>query len=260
MRSGTAPDADAGRADDRAGSPSPNERDASEPCDDRTTKARIRDAAVERFAREGVAAASLRAIAADAGVSAALVIHHFGSKDGLRTACDHHVATVIRQRKREAASMDAGFDPLTAIREASTGPPLTLYLARTLADGSPHVDALLDELVADAVAYQAEMEEAGVLRPTKYPHGRAAVLTLWSLGAVVLHEHLKRLVGVDLAARPADPAGLAAYVGPVLEILGQGVLTEKTARRYEEAFLDGLGSGGATGANRPEGCPEKVRP
>lgn len=216
------------------------DRTAAGPHDDRSTKARIRDAAIARFAEDGVAGGSLRAIAADAGVSAALVIHHFGSKDGLRAACDEHVAAVIRERKREAAAgagADPGFDPLAAIREGSTGPPLTRYLARTLTEGSPQVDALVDELVADAVAYQAEMEKAGLLRPTKYPEGRAAVLTLWSLGAVVLHDHLKRLLGVDLSAQPADPAALLPYIGPVLEILGKGVLTKKTARGYEAAFL-----------------------
>lgn len=222
---------------DRGETRQDDRQSAADPADDRTTKARIRDVAIERFARDGVAAASLRAIAADAGVSAPLVIHHFGSKEGLRSACDQHVAAVIRRRKHEAAAMDPGVDPLAAIREASKGPPLTLYLARTLADGSPYAAALLDELVADAVVYQAEMEKAGLLRPTRYPEGRAAVMTLWSLGAVVLHEHLKRLLGIDLAARPADPVALKAYVGPVLEILGQGVLTEQTVARYEKAFL-----------------------
>lgn len=43
----------------------------------------IRDAAVRRFARAGFANTSVRDIAGDAGVDAALVIRHFGSKEGL---------------------------------------------------------------------------------------------------------------------------------------------------------------------------------
>ena len=50
---------------------------------DLTARARIRDAAIECFARQGFAV-SVRAIAAHAGVSPGLVIHHFGSKAGLR--------------------------------------------------------------------------------------------------------------------------------------------------------------------------------
>ena len=71
--------------------------------EDLTARARIRDAAVARFGREGFRA-PVRAIAEDAGVSAALVIHHFGSKDALRAECDQHVLTVIREQKSAAIS------------------------------------------------------------------------------------------------------------------------------------------------------------
>ena len=40
------------------------------------------------------------------GVSAALVIHHFGSKDGLRKVCDDYVAEEIRSQKSEAMQSD----------------------------------------------------------------------------------------------------------------------------------------------------------
>ena len=41
--------------------------------------------------RTGFAGTTVRAIAAEVGVSPALLLHHFGSKDGLRDACDDHV-------------------------------------------------------------------------------------------------------------------------------------------------------------------------
>ncbi len=69
--------------------------------DDLTTRARIRDAAVVRFGREGFGA-SLRTVAADAGVSPGLVIHHFRSKEGLRLACDEYVLRVAREAKRRS--------------------------------------------------------------------------------------------------------------------------------------------------------------
>src|SRR5436190_1192209 len=50
---------------------------------DLTTKARIRDAAMELFAREGAAAGSLRAVARAAAVSPGLIVHHFGSTEGV---------------------------------------------------------------------------------------------------------------------------------------------------------------------------------
>jgi AcrR family transcriptional regulator len=69
---------------------------------DLTARARIRGAALARFGTDGIAGTSVRAVAADAGVSP-LVVHHFGSKEGLRQACDDYVLDSIRNGG-EAAS------------------------------------------------------------------------------------------------------------------------------------------------------------
>lgn len=202
---------------------------------DRTTKARIRDTAITLFAEKGVAATSVRAIAAAANVSPALVIHHFGSKDALRVACDQHIAAVLRQHKTRAMRAGPGFDPVAALREVRDGPPLMHYLARTLVDGSPHVAEMIDEIVDDGVKYMAEGVESGMLRPTEYPYERTAVLTIWSLGALVLHEHLERLIGVSLADYPA---GAGPYIRPVFEIMSQGLVEPEIAARMKAAFIE----------------------
>lgn len=119
---------------------------------DLTTRARIRDAAVRRFAVDGVRATRVRTIAADAGVSPPLVLHHFGSKDGLRVACDQHVATLVRKQKTATTADGPDLDPLAALRRYGDGPPLLRYLARTLVDGSPHVAELLGRgVITEAV-------------------------------------------------------------------------------------------------------------
>lgn len=208
--------------------------------DDRTTKARIRDAAITLIAEQGVAATSVRAIAAEASVSPALVIHHFGSKDSLRVACDQHIAAVLRESKRRYLRGGVGLDVVAALQESRDGPPLARYLARTLADGSPHVVEIIDEIVADGVKYMAEGVESGVLRPTAYPYERTAVLSIWTLGALVLHEHLERLIGFDILRYPAemdDPTAATAYVGPLIEMLGEGVFTPGAAARMREALV-----------------------
>lgn len=212
----------------------------SDAFDDRTARARIRDAAIASFAKDGVAATSVRAIAAAAGVSPALIIHHFGSKDGLRYACDEHITAVIREGKYAAMAAGPAFDPLAALRSTAGDPPIGRYLARTLIDGSPHVRELVDEMVEDASGYM----EAGVanqtLRPSAYPRERAAILTLWSLGALVLHEHMHRLLGVDLTAEPstlaATPEGVA-YFGAVLELFADGLLGEAMTAHLRDTLL-----------------------
>ena len=84
-------------------------RSATSPSDDLTARARIRDAAIRRFGADGFGA-SVRAIAAEAGVSPGLVIHHFGSKDALRASCDEHVLRVIREAETDAFTQSAPAD------------------------------------------------------------------------------------------------------------------------------------------------------
>lgn len=210
--------------------------------DDRTARARIRDAAITRFAADGVAATSVRAIAADADVSPGLVIHHFGSKDALRHECDEYVAAVIRQQKHDVLVSGASFDPVAALRAAQSHVPLTRYLARTVIDSSPHVAELIDELVDDAASYMADGVASGMLRPTEYPYARAAIVTLMSLGMLVLHEHVDRLLGVDLTrdmSRVDDAAEAAAYIGPMLELFSNGLISEEVAAAMRTVFVDG---------------------
>lgn len=207
-------------------------------ADDRSARARIRDAAITRFAHDGIAATTARAVAADAGVSPGLVIHHFGSMDKLRAACDEHMAAIIRSHKQDAMAAGPGLDVLGAMRRAQQDVPLARYLASSLADGSPAVAALIDDMVDDAVAYMEEGVRSGVLQPSARPRDRAALLTVWTLGALVLHEHAERLLGVDLTedpARLADDDGYGRYLAVVMEVLSDGVFTAEIASTVRAA-------------------------
>jgi AcrR family transcriptional regulator len=70
------------------------------------TRAAILAAARDRFAAEGFARTTIRAVAADAGVDAALVHHYFGTKDDLFVA-----------------ALALPVDPRALLAEAVTGPP-----------------------------------------------------------------------------------------------------------------------------------------
>lgn len=200
--------------------------------DDRTARARIRDAAIECFAEAGVAATSVRTIASAAGVSPGLVMHHFGSKDQLRSDCDRHVAALVRGAKERAVAEGTDLDPLGQIRAYEDSLPLLRYLARTLGDGTPHVAALIDEMVDDAVVYTEKAVDTGLMLPSEDPRGRAAVLVLWSMGAVVLHEHVKRVLGADLTG---DATAMAAYAVPAAEVLS-GVFAPGIYERVRDSF------------------------
>ena len=77
--------------------------------EDLTARARIREAALKHFAEEGYERATIRAIAATAGVSPGLLRHHYGSKDELRTACDEYVFEMLCRAKAQLLAEQVGF-------------------------------------------------------------------------------------------------------------------------------------------------------
>lgn len=117
-------------------------------------------------------------------------------------------------------------------------PQLLRYLAKTLVEPSPEVDALVDQLVADGEMYMTDLVEAGVLTPTEDPHTRAVTMTMWSLGQLALHDQLARLTGVDFTEPDASSAVLATYTRSVLELSGPGLLTDAAINQFHDAFAN----------------------
>lgn len=202
--------------------------------DDRTAKARIRDAAISCVASNGTAHATVRKIASIADVSPGLIIHHFGSVEGLRVACDEYVASVIRDAKLSFADEGLGFDLLAALRDIDSD-AIAGYLAEVLTEDSPAVSKLVDDLVTDAEGYMRRYEDAGWVRPSVAPRARAAILLIWNLGSLVLHRHMKRLLGVDVTdpEHGSDPETIATYWGPAFEVLG-GIFTNEFAQDMQD--------------------------
>ena len=191
---------------------------------ERSARQRILDAAIAGFAEHGVAGTSLKAIAEQAGVSQGLIVHHFGSKDGLRDACDAHVIGVIREQMQSAAAEGRELDVLAAFRRRQEAQAHALpYLARALSEGGPVADALVDELADETLRSMEQGVADGTYVATAHPRERALVLLIWSLGAVTLHEHLQRLLGADLAG---EPAALLPYLRGATELLTDGLFSD----------------------------------
>ena len=204
--------------------------------DDRTTRARIRDATIALVAHQGTDALTARRVADAADVSPGSIIHHFGSMGGLRAACDKHVAAVIREQKTDGLHPGATLDLLAVLRSTDLT-DLAGYLAAVLTEQSPDVDRFVDELVHDAVGYLEQGVATGTVKPTSNPDDRAALLVLWSLGGLVLHRHMRRLLGVDLTDPAAQqPADLARYARAALDAVGTGVLDDALTERLSASL------------------------
>lgn len=202
------------------------------PNPDLTARARIRDAAVARYAREGFGV-GLRLIAEDAGVSAPLIVHHFGSKHGLRAECDAYVLGVIRESKERALVSGDAQDLLLQLAAMDTYAPMVAYALRSLQAGGPLAHDFVEHFVADAEGYIAEAVAAGAMRPSRDEKARARYLTVSGMGALLLDMTL------NPPADPADVLGmLHAYrdrmLLPAVELFTHGLMTDN---RMLDAYL-----------------------
>lgn len=130
------------------------------PQRDLTARARIRNTALTRFANTGVEGASMRRIAADAGVTVGLVVHHFGTKERLREEVETYVvdqfAEAIASVPVEGLARDVARERDRAVAEMlAQQPDVVTYVRRAvLGLSGPDDDLLrrLAELAAEEVA------------------------------------------------------------------------------------------------------------
>ncbi len=197
---------------------------------DLTATARIRDAAIEQFGQHGFGV-GLRTIAEAAGVSAALVIHHFGSKDGLRNACDDFVAEEIRSSKSEALKSN---DPATwfaQMAEIESYAPLMAYLVRSMQAGGELATMLWHKMIDNAEEYMDDGVRAGTIKPSRDPHARARYLAITGGGGFLLYLQMHE-TPTDLRAVLRDYS--REMMLPALEVYTEGLLADRT---MYDAFL-----------------------
>jgi AcrR family transcriptional regulator len=190
---------------------------------DLTAAAAIRIAAMELFAARGYAGVTVRQIAAAAGVSPALVIHHYGSKEKLREVLEERVAAFVESMLAELAGApdeggSASVAELFADRLASER-AMAGYVRRLLVDGGPAGMALyrrLFEVTRDSVR---AMEQAGVVRPAQDEPVRSAFLLSNDLALLLLRQPITQVTGIDPLARD----GLARWAAAAFDVYANGL-------------------------------------
>lgn len=124
--------------------------------------------ALRLFGELGIGATSLREVAKDAGVSPALVVHHFGGKEGLVAAVDE---TAVKEFGTAYAGGEAVEGPeLLRQRAAQTArvmrerPDVCTYLGRALVETTPGSAHLFRLMIEGGRAEVDSLAEKGALR------------------------------------------------------------------------------------------------
>jgi len=142
--------------------------------DPKSAREPIIRAAFRVFGEGGIEATSLREVARAAGVSPALVVHHFGGKAGLVAAVDEAALREFGAAWRSGDDDDAeareGRDLLReratqTARVMSEMPEACRYLGRALVEGTVGSAALFRAMVDAGREEIDSLAEAGALRP-----------------------------------------------------------------------------------------------
>lgn len=211
---------------------------------DLTARARIRDAAIRAFARDGFDGVGLRAIAKDADVSAPLIVHHFGDKDALRTACDEYVVDVFTDDRQDLIAAPTVDRIRIALQDIQRYGPYVDYLTRMLMESSPASDRLFDRIVQHTRGILEDQRKAGLLVEMSDPEMTALLVAMIGLAPVMMRTQIRRVLGQD----QLSPDGLRRTTLPTLELLTHGIYSTPT-------FLDGAREAMSTEAGPPGESP-----
>lgn len=197
------------------------------PPEDLTAQARIRNAAIAHFARDGFQKAKLRDIAAATGVSIGLIFHHFGSKEGLRTACDQYVLQVLTRRTR-TAGRPAGSGKQGLLGEYLANPEEyrrhVEYMARAITEDTPAASTFVDTMVEESEAVFRAGAADGTMRPSSDPRALAVLTFLHSQALLTMPPPLARALGHERFG----PEVLHRLAVPTLELYTHGLYTDDT--------------------------------
>ena len=178
-----------------------------------TGRDRIVEAALHDFAEQGFGGASIRRIAARAGVSPALVQHHFGTKLALREACDACVVeAVLGSRDARTLAAYAQVSGFASASEAVYG-----YVSRALADDSELARGLFSSMVA---LIEADLQRQGYSEADGDLRAVAVAIATMQLGPMALHRLIRHALDPDATStHNLGRVGLAtlALIDPALQ-------------------------------------------
>lgn len=175
------------------------------------------------FAERGYAGVTVRQIASAAGVSAALVIHHYGSKENLRAALEERVAAFFDSMLADLARVTEEGGSTSVAELFADGlerePGLAGYVRRLLADGGPAGVDLFGRLYEVTRTGMEALQRAGVVRRSDDEAVRNAFLLSNDLAVLLFRPHLSQVTGID----PLSRDGLVRWSAEVVDVYSRGI-------------------------------------
>ena len=195
---------------------------------DLTAVARIRNAALERFARDGVAGTTIRDVAKTAGVSPGLVQHHYKTKADLERAVNEHVLQIAVEASEGLEEATAGADTeelFLAMGKRTTElvrdhRSALLYVIRSAANGEKAGLEIFDAFLGLVNRHVERLAEEGTLREGVDRLWLGLQVVILDLGAVLLQPAVDRHLPTPLL----EPDQLDRWRKACTELLRQGVV------------------------------------
>ena len=184
---------------------------------DLTAKARIRNAALDLYASQGEDRTSMRAIAAAAGVTVGLLVHHYGTKDNIRDAVEELIVDYFRQAIAQAPA-DGTLGGVAAARNAAVtemlaaNPEVVNYMRRTLLDPAGPRGHLLERLTELTRSAVSELRRAGQASVKRAESTQVTEVVIRQLGHLFLQPML------DAMWRQLSGPDASGTDKPVLEV------------------------------------------
>jgi TetR/AcrR family transcriptional regulator, regulator of cefoperazone and chloramphenicol sensitivity len=162
------------------------------------SKDRLIEVATKVFGREGFAGTSLRMIAIEAGVSAALLVHHFGSKQHL---VEQTISQTLGEWMREKDELSK-LSISDALAEwpvlADKGQVKLAFFKQVMLAGGKPAQILLERMHQEAKDRILQFGESGKMRKLEDPDTAALLIAIYGLAPLLMSDSIKKILGGDI--------------------------------------------------------------
>lgn len=162
------------------------------------SKERLIEVAAGVFAREGFSGTSLRMIAVEAGVSAALLVHHFGSKQKL---IEETIAVTLGEWMAEKDHLIEL--PLSEAlaqwpQTAEGGKQKLAFFKQVMLAGGKPAQLLLERMQQETKQRLAAMGAAGSMRSLEDLETGSLLMAIYGLAPLLMSDTIKKILGGDI--------------------------------------------------------------